>query len=367
MKFKQFAGLVEEIAPLKYAYDWDNSGVTLSLHEAAEKVLVCLDVNADTIREAVQMGCDTILSHHPLLFKPVKKLLAEEPIQGLLLDAIKHNLNLYAAHTSFDCSPLGINNWLADKLGLQGRALFLAEFDEKFVKIVVYVPANAAGQVKEALFGAGAGQMGCYSRVSYETPGTGSFLPGEGARPAIGRAGQAENVEELRIECICPSGLSAGAVAEAKKAHPYEEPVIDVYDLALPRAKGGLGCVGNLDRPMEADAFLQMVKERLHTDTVKFGGQKKIIRRVACVGGSGGEFFMQAAERGADALVTGEAKYNHFLESAAAGILLVEAGHFDTEIGFVDVMCEYLQKRKNELQCILHVCGSNEMRPYSFI
>jgi len=370
MKFRELIRLVEEIAPLRYAYDWDNSGVILSLHDQVKKVLVCLDVSGETLQEAEETGCDTIVSHHPLLFRPVKKLTARDPVQGMVIRAVQSGLNLYAAHTSFDRSPFGINRWLAEKLGLQGIRLFLPEFQEKMVKLTVFAPPEAAERIKEALFQAGAGSMGEYSRVCFETEGTGSFLPGAGAHPSVGIPGRVERVSESRLECICPVELAEAAVAAAKAAHPYEEPAVDVYEMALPAEMGGLGCLGELPNPMEAEAFLRLVKDRLGAGQLRFGGKETAaVRRVACVGGSGGEFFRNAAGCGADVLLTGEAKHNHFLEAAAADILLVEAGHYDTEAaGFADVMCEYLQKRVDEVEYKIGICRSvSETRPYAFL
>ena len=295
---RQFEGMMDEIAPLRYSYDWDNSGMTILTHPAVERVLICLDVTEQVIAEAVEKGCDTILSHHPLIFKGIKKLRQDQPVQTLCIQAIQAGLNLYAAHTSYDCAPLG--------------------------------------------------------------------TPTAQAHPAIGAAGRPETVEETRVEVLCREQALAAVVQAAREAHPYEEPVIDVYRLERPCEPYGIGMLGELPQAMEAEAFARYVKERLGAASVKTGGAMGPVKRVACVGGAAGEYFALAKKQGADAFVVGEAKYNHFLDARDCGILLVEAGHYDTEKTFVEAMKEGLQNYCNRVQYNIAVIASEYgSRPYS--
>lgn len=356
---------MEELAPLRYAYDWDNSGVNLYLHDDVERILVCLEVTPAVVEEAAALGCDTIVCHHPMVFRPIKGLRKANPVENLVLAAVQARCNVYAAHTSFDCAPKGMNAVLADKLGLTRQRLLAQERTDGFCKIVVFVPQEAAEKVKEALFSAGAGGAGAYSRVSFSAPGTGEFFPGAGSHPARGRAGSLEQVPELRIECMCPEGLAEKAAAAAREAHPYEEPAIDIIPLAYPKTPVGIGVVGELLEEMPLADFLAMAKEKLEAPLIRFSGSAETVRRIACVGGAGGEFFPEARRAGADVLLTGEAKYNHFADAAAMGIVLAEAGHYDTEKGFVDAVSHYLQKRINRVQYIVHVHSSRKgERPY---
>lgn len=129
---KKFSELVERIAPLSCAYDWDNSGMTLYQHDCVERVFVCLDITEETLREAAERGCDTILSHHPLLFSAQKKFSCAAPVDQLFLQAVHAGLNLYAAHTSYDCAPGGMNEQLAKLLGLEERRPLAAQsWDER--------------------------------------------------------------------------------------------------------------------------------------------------------------------------------------------------------------------------------------------
>ena len=365
ISMKRLEKVMNRIAPLRYAYDWDNSGATIVTHDQVNRILLCLDVTEDVLEEAVEGRFDTVLSHHPLIFKPLKKLVPEDPIGALALKAVANGINLYAAHTSFDCAPGGINDLLADALMLRNKRLFLKEKAERYKKIVVFAPFDDENAVKQAMFDAGAGKQGEYSSVSFSTVGTGEFLPTMFARPAIGRGGVMEQVEELRIECFCPAEIADRVAAAARSAHSYEEPVIDVYDLDYPRNDVGLGVVGELVAPMSAESFAKYVKKRLGAASVRYSGNSGRISSVACVGGSGGEFFQEAKKMGIDALVTGEAKYNHFIDAKASGIVLVEAGHYDTERAFMGAMMKHLQKAFNDVQCNISMSVSlNGGRPY---
>ena len=363
---RQFEGMMDEIAPLRYSYDWDNSGMTILTHPAVERVLICLDVTEQVIAEAVEKGCDTILSHHPLIFKGIKKLRQDQPVQTLCIQAIQAGLNLYAAHTSYDCAPLGINYSRMQALGLEKGALLAEEGRDHCYKVVVYVPAGEREAVRRALFEAGAGSFGNYEEVSYEMEGRGRFTPTAQAHPAIGAAGRPETVEETRVEVLCREQALAAVVQAAREAHPYEEPVIDVYRLERPCEPYGIGMLGELPQAMEAEAFARYVKERLGAASVKTGGAMGPVKRVACVGGAAGEYFALAKKQGADAFVVGEAKYNHFLDARDCGILLVEAGHYDTEKTFVEAMKEGLQNYCNRVQYNIAVIASEYgSRPYS--
>lgn len=366
MKAKEFEIIMDEIAPLRYSYEWDNSGMTILTHDKVEKVLVSLDVTEEVVAEAVERGCDTILSHHPLIFKGIKGLKIGAPVENCCIKAVQAGLNLYAAHTSYDCAPMGINYGLAKALDLRDTALLCQEGADALYKVVVFAPRSGSDAVRQAMFQAGAGAMGNYQEASYETQGHGRFTPLKGASPAIGQVGRPEAVEETRIEVLCGQANLEQVVQAAKAAHAYEEPAVDAYQLALPKKPFGIGMIGNLGKEMEPEAFAAYVKKRLDAAAVNLGGCLQKVRRVACVGGAGGEFFSLAKKLGADALVVGEAKYNHFLDAKASGILMAEAGHYDTEKTFVPTMIEGLQNASNRVQYnIVAFASKSGFRPYA--
>ena len=369
--FAQFTEIVEQLAPLKYAYEWYNSGVQAHVHDEVSKVLVCLDMTKDTLREAKEKGCDTILAHHPVLFRQVKNLEKNHVVTGLIVDAVRNGINVYSAHTSFDCAPGGINDLLAEKLGLVDTEVFAEEreLEEKMAQVVVFAPQDCEDEVKHAMAEAGAGSLGNYSGAAFTTYGMGEFTPEAGAQPYIGEIGAHETVREMRIEMVCPMEKAAAVAGAARAAHCYEEPSIQVYPLVMPVKKIGLGVIGRPEREMTLRELAEDVKSRT-------GGIVRICRlpeekmsgkalKVAQIGGAGGEFSWLAAKMGCQALITGEAKYNHFIDAAAAGVLLIEAGHFETESCFVEGMIKGLQQKSDMLQYNLTLFASEKgVRPY---
>ncbi len=365
MDSRLFARCVEQLAPLPCAYEWDNSGFNLFLHDDIESVLVCLDVTNEAIEEAISKGCDTLLSHHPLLFNKLKKIDMLDPVSSLVIKATKANLNIYCAHTSYDCAPGGLNHKLAQMLGLGDINTLSPTENARYVKLVTFVPTSDCDTVCNAMFAAGAGHIGKYSHCAFKTPGVGSFLPHEGTNPTIGKIGEQEFVDEMRVEATLPAHFIGKALTMTKIAHPYEEPVVDLYELVDPNGSSGIGCIGDI-KTLTADAFISTVKEKLGCDRLRANNFRGDISRVACVGGAGGDYFRVAKAKGAQAIVTGEAKYNHYAEAESMGILLIEAGHFETEILFVKEMSRYLQMRSDDIQCSLAVHESVSAMPYEY-
>ncbi len=360
-----FSLIVEQLAPRGCAYEWDNCGYNLLTHDEIHGIYICLDVTHEVIDDAIRTGCDTILSHHPILFKAVKNVDYKNPVTGLLMRATQANLNIYCAHTSYDCARGGLNFKLSEILGISNPKILSKTDNAKFVKVVTFVPEDDCEKLCDVMFEAGAGHIGRYSHCAFTSPGVGSFLPHEGTNPTVGQVGQMQFVKEMRIEAILPGDKLGKLLAMVEFTHPYEEPVMDVYELAHPFGSSGIGCIGEIEE-MSAEDFISHVKTSLGCASVKVSEYSGNISRVACVGGAGGEFFAAAKSRGAQAIVTGEAKYNQFNEAKSLGIMLIEAGHFETEALFVREMSCYLQMRINELQYNVHVCECPSGIPYVY-
>ncbi len=360
-----FSLMVEQLAPRGCAYEWDNCGYNLLTHDEIRGVYVCLDVTHEAIDEALRLECDTILSHHPLLFKAVKNIDFKNPVTAMLMRATQANLNIYCAHTSYDCARGGLNFKLAETLGISNPKILSKTDNAKFAKVVTFVPEDDCEKICDLMFEAGAGHIGRYSHCAFTSSGVGSFLPHEGTNPTIGQVGQMQFVKETRIEAIIPGDKLGKLLAVIEFSHPYEEPVMDVYELAHPYGSSGIGCFGEI-KEMSAKDFVAHVKESLGCQSVRVSGEVGSISKVACVGGSGGEFFAAAKAKGAQAIVTGEAKYNQFYEAQAMGIMLIEAGHYETEALFIKEMSGYLQMRINELQYNVHVCECPTGMPYVY-
>ncbi len=352
---------IELIAPPEYAAEWDNCGFQVNLHNETDSVLLCLDVTRDIIEEAREKRCGLIISHHPLLFRGLKHVDSVSYHGGCIAALAACGISLYSAHTSADSAPGGLNVYMAGMLGLKNVRFLAPELRESFYKVAVAVPVENADDIRAALISAGAGRLGNYSGCSLSIDGLGSFMPDGAANPHIGSANVQEFVEESWVQALVAEGELAAVLAALRRAHPYEEPAIDVFCLNGPeKVKSGAGVVGELDAAVSAGEFLRRLKAELGTDSVRFSGDMDAkVSRIALCGGAGGDFIPNAEREGADIYITGEIKHNQYYETSMA---LCEAGHFDTESCFVRMMAEGLQNAADTLQYKLNVKISETMR-----
>ncbi|NLO89840.1 MAG: Nif3-like dinuclear metal center hexameric protein [Clostridia bacterium] len=339
---------VEKIAPRELAEKWDNVGLLVgNPAEKVEKIIVALDVTPEVVEEALQEGAHMIVSHHPLIFKPLTHVRADTPMGDMLFKLIKNNVKVYAAHTNLDNYEWGTNYFLAQKLGLEETEI-LKPAEEGLYKIVVFVPRGYEDRVRDAMGDAGAGWIGNYSHCSFMAPGTGTFKPLEGADPFIGSKGKLEKVEELRLETIVPESLRNKVIRAMLNAHPYEEVAYDVYRLENNGSGNGLGRIGYLKEEMSLYDFGEKVKRDLGIKHVKLAGPlKKAVRKVAVCGGAGTSAMAAAKKKGAEVFVSGDIKYHEALEAWQEGLALVDAGHYATEWAVVPALAEYLRKEFN--------------------
>lgn len=333
VKCRDIFKLLEKIAPPALAEGWDNPGLQAGDPQAEiDRVMLTLEVNIEVAREAKTRGAGLIICHHPLIFKPLSSLRLDQPGGKVLAYVIQHNIAVYAAHTNLDMAAGGVNDALAEILGLRETAVLAPTGRERYVKLVVFIPAAHTAAVHQAISAAGAGWIGNYSHCSFQTRGTGTFLPLAGADPYIGQPGELEQVEEVRLETIMPvTGLDA-VLQAMLKAHPYEEVAYDLYPLENSGPAYGLGRVGNLPTPVSLRAFAQTVKEVLNLPAVRLGGAlDETVQKIAVCGGAGAHLWPAAREAGADVLVTGDLKHHEALDMLAAGLSFIDAGHYGTE------------------------------------
>jgi dinuclear metal center YbgI/SA1388 family protein len=324
---------VDRLAPFRAAEAWDNVGLLLG--DAAwpvRRVLVCLDVSEAVCREAARRRADLILAHHPLLFKDVDRLTSETRVGRLALALLASRRAVVAAHTNLDGAPGGLCDILAGMVGLRDLKPLRAEPAGKRYKVVVFVPAKDLDPVRIAAFAAGAGRIGNYAECAFAAEGDGTFLPGAGAHPAVGRRGRRSTVRELRLEFLVDDRRLGGVLASVARAHSYEEPAMDVYPLHAAPGPGGIGRVGRLARPMAAGRFADVVRKALGAKAIALAGPvARKIRRVAVVTGSGSGLADLVLATGADAYLTGELKYHEIEDLAAAGVTVILGGHYRTE------------------------------------
>jgi dinuclear metal center YbgI/SA1388 family protein len=331
---------LDQIAPRSLAESWDNVGLLIGDRQtAATRLMTCLTVTPTTAREAIGRGANMVVTHHPVLFRPVQRLTADEPQGRMLLELIRAGVAVYSPHTAFDGAAGGINDLLAARIGLTGCRPLRPAAAPAQCKIVVFVPPGDLERVSRAMFDAGAGVIGEYRECSFRVAGRGTFFGSDASNPTIGQAGRREHVDEFRLEVVCPQPLVNRVIAALRGAHSYEVPAYDVYPLVNEPGCVGAGRVGELPASESLDEFSRRVRLALGVGVVQAVGElDRRVARVAIGCGSAAEFITEAMTQGCDVLLTGEATYHRQLEAEATGIALVLAGHFATErIGVEDL------------------------------
>jgi len=326
-------------APPAMAEAWDNVGLLVGDPAADVKtVLLTIDYTAEVAAEAVKQSCELVVAYHPPIFEPLKRLHAG----GVIFDSIRRGIAIYSPHTALDVADGGTNDVLADILGLIDRGpLKRNASTAKEYKLVTFVPKDALEKVSSALFAAGAGRIGNYTSCSFQSPGTGTFLGGEGTNPAVGKAGQMERADEIRIETIVPISSIDQIVCALRNAHPYEEPAFDLIALAAPPTTQGIGRVGNLKARSRQELF-QTIKREIGVDQLLIAGPTEgDVSRAAVCAGSGGDFVGDAIDAGAQFYLTGEIKHHQALKAAAAGMTVICTLHSNSE----RVTLKHLQAR----------------------
>lgn len=339
MKIAQFTTAFEAIAPPSIAWKGDNIGLLIGRPEQAiSNILVALDLTDEVIAEAVKKRVNLIVTHHPALFHPLKSITPSTQTGAMALSLIERNIAVYAAHTNLDSVKWGVNYSLAGSLGLRNVRI-LSPIEGSLSSVTVFVPGTHADAVADAMHAAGAGMFEKYDTCSFRSEGVGTFRGGKGADPFIGTVGNVERVTEVRLEMLAEQWKLRGIVSAMLKAHPYEEVAYNITPLSNRNTEYGLGAIGELPKAMGRRSFLAMVKKQLRAKALRYTGPDRTIRRVAVCGGSGSEFIREALAQGADAMVTADCKYHTFQEFEHS-LLLVDAGHYETEVGVLPALAE---------------------------
>ncbi len=346
-KAKDLFFLVEELAPLELAEEWDNPGLQLGDPEReVARVLLALDADEEACREAMEKDAQAVICHHPLFFRPFQNLRLDQPRGALVAAFIRAGTVVYAAHTNLDSAGRGVNDALAKRLGLTEVGVLRTTRRQKLLKLVTFVPLSHVDEVRSALGRAGAGWIGNYSECAFQVQGEGTFRPLEGANPFIGKLGELEYVDEVRLETILPAELAERVVKAMLAAHPYEEVAYDLYPLANEGVARGMGRIGELARPMAFGEFIDYVKEALELKNLRYGGSlAREIRRVAVCGGAGAELWPDALAAKADVFVAGDLGYHAARDMLSAGMNFVDAGHYGTERVILPVLRDFLGER----------------------
>lgn len=345
MKIKDIISTIEQVAPIPLQEDYDNSGVQVGdVNQDAKGVLICIDLTEDVVDEALSMGCNLIVSHHPLLFRAVKSITGKNYIERCVIKALKNDIVIYSAHTNLDNAVDGVNYRLAEILGLQDVRI-LAPKSNSLLKLVTFVPESQAEYVRTALFNSGAGNIGNYDSCSYNINGKGSFRAGDDTNPFVGNVGEIHYENEVRIETILPKFKQGDVLRALLSVHPYEEPAYDFYPLANSWSQAGSGIVGVLPEPMLEQDFLYFLKDVFQLTTIQHTKMdNREIRDVAICGGAGSFLIPNAVSYGADAFITGEARYNDFYD-VEDKLLFAVVGHYESEICTKDIFFDVISKK----------------------
>ena len=331
MKIKEIVNALEMFAPLPLQDGFDNAGLQIGLTDAkATGALLCLDVTEAVLDEAIQLGCNLIVSHHPLIFKGYKSITGKDYVERCIMKAIKHDIVIFSMHTNLDNAPQGVNYKIAEKIGLRNVQI-LEPKENALLKLVTFVPEKQAEVVRCALFEAGCGCIGNYDSCSYNLKGKGTFRAGKEANPFCGKIGELHEEDEVRIETILPAFKKTAVLKALLASHPYEEPAYDFYPLQNVWNQAGAGVIGELTEAEPEENFLKRIKQTFEAACVKHSRTTgRLIHRVALCGGAGAFLLPRAVAGGADVFITGEVKYHDYF-NYENNILVAEIGHYESE------------------------------------
>lgn len=359
---------LEDWAPPGVAWERDNVGLQVgSREQKVSGVFLCLELNEKVLQQAIQKRCNFIFTHHPLIFNPIKKLDTTNDDKAALIEKIiKNNIIVYSAHTNLDFTKDGVSFELAKTLKLT-NINFLEEQSGNQFKIVVFVPEDKLDILSNEVFSAGGGVIGEYNSCSFRLSGQGTFRGSNKTNPKVGKKLNFEKVNEIRLEFIADSWNLNKVINAIIKTHPYEEPAFDIYPLKNKNVNYGAGAVGYLETALSEIKFLAHVKKYLNADAIRYcTGKKDKIKKVAVCGGAGSDLINAAISLDADAFITADIKYHEF-QNAENKILLIDAGHYETEILSLNAVHSRLKKvftKKDNIKIIKYSATTNPIKFY---
>ncbi|MBN1817990.1 MAG: Nif3-like dinuclear metal center hexameric protein [Sedimentisphaerales bacterium] len=349
MKVREVCAVVDELVPLTLAQEWDNVGLLIGrANNTVRNVLVCIDATTGVVAEARRKKVDMILSYHPIIWDGLKRITADGPSRPVY-ELIRDGISVFSIHTAFDVITGGVNDQLADMLGIVDPTPigdYVPAPEGPLYKLTVFVPKEDVDRVAEAIFAAGAGRIGRYSHCGFRIEGIGSFLPLNGAKPAIGRKGKREYVEEIRLESIVAADKVPAVLAAMRKAHPYETPAFDVFRHHDLEGKWGLGRMGSLAKPVSIPEIIQKIKRTTGARAVGLvGPNRRMVKTAAVCAGTCGKIIDAVISAGCDLYVTGELKHHVALAAQEAGLTCICLSHTVSERFALKKLVGQLKKR----------------------
>ena len=338
MKLSEIMVILQKIAPLELAEDWDNVGLLAGDPEQSiKKIMLTIDLTAEVMAEAKKFKADLLLAYHPPIWDAIKKVVRGVGASPLIYDAIRSNMSIYAMHTALDVARGGVNDVLAEIVGIiNSESLQVPEVQTgSMCKLVVFLPEGDLEKVSAAIFAAGAGDVGekaKYSKCSFRCEGTGTFHGETDRNPTVGRLGRFEQAPELRLETIAPTEKIGAIVRAMVAAHSYEEVAYDIIGLYDGGSGLGLGRLGDLAEPTAVGELIEKIKKQLKVKTVGIvGPARRKVRRAAVCAGSCGSLLRNVIRQKCDFYLTGELKHHHAMELQEAGVTAVCVSHTVSE------------------------------------
>ena len=361
-KIKDIIPLLEEMAPLAYAEDFDNVGLLVgNLETETTGILVCHDALESVIEEAIAKNCNLIVCFHPILFSGLKKITGKNYVERAVIKAIQNNIAIYAVHTALDNHPEGVNKIFGNALGLINTKILIPK-ENHIRKLVTFTVPENVEKVRNALFEAGAGTIGNYENCSFTSKGIGTYLGNENSNPEIGERFEFIEAEEIKIEVTFEKQLEGKILKTLFENHIYEEVAYEITALQNKHQNIGMGLIGELEKPMDEKEFLLFVKEKMQCEAIRHSGFiGKQIKKVALLGGAGSFAIANAISAGADIFLTADLKYHQFYE-AEKQIILADIGHFESERYTKNYIVDFLRKKILNFAIILSEENTNPVK-----
>ena len=362
MIVKQVTDILEELAPLAFAEDFDNVGLLVGNSQLeVTGILVTLDTLEQVVDEAIEKNCNLIVSFHPIIFGGLKKLTGSNYVQRVVIKAIQHHIAIYSMHTALDNAKQGVNAKICEVLGLKNTRILIPQ-KGTIKKLTTYVPKKDAAQLKQALYACGAGAIGNYSNCSFSTEGIGSYKAGENAHPTKGSIGETHLEEETQIHLTYSRAIEQKIIQTLLQQHPYEEVAYEIQTLDNMNQHIGMGMVGELEIPQDEKEFLAFIKEKMHASCIRHSellGKK--IKTIAVLGGSGAFAISAAKTVNADIFISADIKYHQFYE-AEGKLIIADIGHYETEQFTKNLLVDYLTKKIPNFAIRLSDCKTNPIK-----
>ena len=341
-KVKDLVQFLNGIAPYALQESYDNSGLITGNPDAEIRaVLVSLDCTETIIDEALELGCNVVVSHHPIVFKGLKSLTGKNYVERTVIKAIQNNISILSCHTNLDNIIGGVNGKIAQKIGLKNLQI-LAPKESTLKKLSFYVPESHLDAVSKAIHEAGAGQIGNYGDCAFRVKGSGTFTPKNGAQPFIGEVLKPSVEEEIKVEVVVAATDAPNVVKALKASHPYEEVAYFLHPVDNIHQGLGAGVVGELENEMEVNDFLDYLKTVMELPLIRHTALiHKQLKKIALCGGAGSFLVGDAIRSGAQLYISGDFKYHEFFD-ADGKIIIADIGHFESEKYTIDLLIELI-------------------------